>query len=146
MFSNVDTVLNLLLFLFFREGVLTKAPTDALREIASARLVDPSKDCYTGGIGQFLLAGVQPPRDGEEGKVIIPTKHKTDSRETSAKTKVSNKCKKDNWVGYRDSPRQGSGSHFDSQTPDYWQNDTQLYFAGFPVFVDSKEIFQQLNL
>ena len=35
----------------------------------------------------------------------------------------------------RDLPRQESGSHFDSQTPDFGQNDTQLYFARFSVFV-----------
>ena len=35
----------------------------------------------------------------------------------------------------RDLPRQESGSHFDSQTPDYWQNDTQLYFVKFSVVV-----------
>ena len=39
-----------------------------------------------------------------------------------------------------------SGSHFDSQTPDYWQNDTQMYFVRYSVFVEYKEIFQQLNL
>ena len=42
-------------------------------------------------------------------------------------------------------PRQESGSHFDSQTPEYWQNDTQLYFVRFSVFIESKEIFQQFN-
>ena len=45
-----------------------------------------------------------------------------------------------------DLPRQESGSHFDSQTPYYWQNDTQLYFVRFSVFVESIEIFQQFNL
>ena len=35
----------------------------------------------------------------------------------------------------RDLPRQESGSHFDSETPDYWKHDTQLYFERFSVFV-----------
>ena len=39
----------------------------------------------------------------------------------------------------RDLPRQESGSHLDSQTPDFWQNDTQFYFVGFSVFVKSLE-------
>ena len=45
-------------------------------------------------------------------------------------------------------PRQESGSHLDSQsqTPDFWQIDTQVYFVRFSVFVESKEIFQQFNL
>ena len=43
-------------------------------------------------------------------------------------------------------PRQESGSHFDSKPPDLWQNDTQLYFVRFSVFVESKEILQQFNL
>ena len=42
-------------------------------------------------------------------------------------------------------PRQESGSHFYSQTPAFWQIDTQLYFVRFSVFVESKEIFQQFN-
>ena len=36
----------------------------------------------------------------------------------------------------------GPGSHFGSQTPDYWQNDAQLYFVRFSVFVESKEILK----
>ena len=39
-----------------------------------------------------------------------------------------------------------SGSHLDSQIPDYWQKDTQLNFVRFSVFVESKEIFKQFNL
>ena len=35
----------------------------------------------------------------------------------------------------RDLPRQESESHFDSETPDYWKHDTQLYFERFSVFV-----------
>ena len=35
----------------------------------------------------------------------------------------------------RDLPRQPPGSHFDSQTQDLWEDDTQLYFARFSVFV-----------
>ena len=46
----------------------------------------------------------------------------------------------------RDLPRQETGSHFVLQTPDYWQNDTQLYFVRFSVFVEFKEIFQQFNI
>ena len=49
-------------------------------------------------------------------------------------------------AGSRDLPMHESGSHFDSQTPDYWQNDKQLYFVRFSVFVESKEIFQRFNL
>ena len=42
--------------------------------------------------------------------------------------------KKKNVVS-RNLPRQESGSHLDSQIPDYWQNDTQLYFVRISVFV-----------
>ena len=35
----------------------------------------------------------------------------------------------------QDLPSQPPGSHFDSQTHDFWENDTQLYFARFSVFV-----------
>ena len=45
----------------------------------------------------------------------------------------------------RDLPSQDSGSHFVSQTLDFWQNDTQLYFVGFSVFGESKEIFQRFH-
>ena len=32
-----------------------------------------------------------------------------------------------------------------SQTQDFRENDTQLYFARFSVFVESKEIFQKFH-
>ena len=35
--------------------------------------------------------------------------------------------------------------HFDSQTPDFGQNDTQMYFVRFSVFVESKEIFHKFH-
>ena len=38
-----------------------------------------------------------------------------------------------------------SGSHFDSQTPDIWQNDTRLCFVRFSLFVESKEIFKKFH-
>ena len=49
------------------------------------------------------------------------------------KNRVGRSVKKD--LGGRDLPRQPPGSHFDSQTQDFWENDTQLYFARFSVFV-----------
>ena len=40
----------------------------------------------------------------------------------------------------------GIDTFWDSQRPDFWQNDTQLYFVRFSVFVESKETFQRSKL
>ena len=39
-------------------------------------------------------------------------------------------------------PNQETGSHFDSQTQNLWQNDTQFFHVRLSVYVESKEIFQ----
>ena len=43
----------------------------------------------------------------------------------------------------RELPSQPPGSHFDSQTQDFWENDTQFNLVKFSVNVQSNGIFQK---
>lgn len=54
----------------FRPGLLTKAPSEALKEIAR---MTPTPDTYK-GIDSFFMVGVQPAE--QEERTLTPTKHK----------------------------------------------------------------------
>ena len=66
----------------FSPGLLTKAPSDALREIAR---MTPTGDTYR-GIDSFFMVGVEP--GPQEERTLTPTKHKNKEE----KIKVSNQC------------------------------------------------------
>ena len=68
---------------FYSPGLLTKAPSEALREIAR---MTPTGDSYK-GFDSFFMVGVQPTE--QEDRTLTPTKHK----EKEDKIKVSFQCK-----------------------------------------------------
>lgn len=63
--------------------MLTKAPSEALKEIAR---MTPTQDSYK-GIDSFFMVGVQPSE--QEERTLTPTKHK----DNDEKMKVSYQCK-----------------------------------------------------
>ena len=72
------------------EGTLTKAPTDALHQIAGlAPMVDtPVYEPYKTSLGEFFTVGVLP-GDRDTDRLMTPRKHKGSS--TDQKWTVSNK-------------------------------------------------------